>query len=335
MMILAMLLGLLIVGLLISACASWISARIVRAGHPSFKRALSCGLAIMALGVLLNVAGMFIPSSPVAMLVAVGVQILIGLLLIWFVISRVLGTTFLRAMLLSVPYFLFSGLLAVAASFFIIKPYCLEAFVISSNNMAPTLIGWHHETTCPHCQGKAIVGATPPEDLDRGRPPGPKTGICTQCRKISEFDKWSPETAAPMRMICNKLMQPERDDAVVFIHPRRFVDEGKRIYVMRLIGLPGEKVEIKDEAVWINGQKWTPPPELSGLIYTSLAGGTLPDERDREPRSWDLGPDDFFVLGDFTTNSSDSRDWGPVPRANLVGVGTLIYWPPTAWRILR
>jgi signal peptidase I len=109
----------------------------------------------------------------------------------------------------------------------------------------------------------------------------------------------------------------------------------KKLFVKRLLGLPGEKLEIKDEAVWINGQKWTPPPELSGLIYTGWATGTLPDERAKEPRSWDLGPDDFFVLGDFTTNSDDSRRWGPVPRANLVGVATLIYWPPRAWRILR
>jgi type IV secretory pathway protease TraF len=69
-------------------------------------------------------------------------------------------------------------------------------------------------------------------------------------------------------------------------------------------------------------------------VYHTDAGFPSIEPR-REPRSWDLGPDDFFVLGDFTAASSDSRDWGPVPRANLVGVATVIYWPPSAWRILR
>jgi len=83
--------------------------------------------------------------------------------------------------------------------------------------------------------------------------------------------------------------------------------------------------------VWVNGEKLELPAEVAGLEYTSSAFG----EGQMEPREWQLGPTEYFVLGDFTTASSDSRDWGPVPAENLESVVTLIYWPPERWRILR
>ena len=129
-------------------------------------------------------------------------------------------------------------------------------------------------------------------------------------------------------------MQPQRGDPVVFVYPRKPDPQQKTMYVQRLVGRPGEKIEIKDDAVWIDGQKWTPPADLVGIRFTGRAG-FLAGDWPKEPQSWDLGPDDFFVLGDFTTNASDSREWGPVPRANLVGPVTMIYWPQSAWRILR
>jgi len=163
-----------------------------------------------------------------------------------------------------------------------------------------------------------------------------RTGICRQCRKISEFRKWPEEVHSPVRVICNKLMHCQRGDVIVFLYPDKFGGEEKKLYAQRLVGLPNEKIEIKDDAVWINGDKWTPPAELTGLAYHPTATASLPlPGENLEPRTWELGPDDFFVLGDFTTNSSDSRDWGPVPRANLIGPVTVIYWPPSAWRILR
>jgi signal peptidase I len=238
-------------------------------------------------------------------------------------------------MLLSVPYFVASIPIAVG-TVYVLKTYCMEAFIIPTNSMAPTFFGWHHQAVCPLCQGKAIIPSRPPNDPDRflGFPDQSKNGICTQCRKISEFTKWPEEVNTPIRIICNKLMQPKRGDAMVFVFPGNPDPQQKTLYIMRLVGLPGEKIEIKDEAVWVNGDKWSPPPELSGLAYLGRPG-FLSDDWAKDPRSWDLGPDDFFVLGDMTTNSSDSRDWGPVPRANIVGVATLIYWPPSALRVLR
>lgn len=337
MLTMAMLLGLLVASLLYGAAALWFSARIVRAGHPSFKRALACGIVLLLAIAPVQLVGVAFSTSTLAnQLIVGGIQLAIVLLLTWALTARVFHITFARSMLLSIPYFLLS-IVNLLGIFFVFKPYCLEAFIMPTMSMAPTLIGWHHEATCPHCRGRAVVlGGAPRDEPERfgERAPLPRNGICRDCRKISEFEKWSDDVHAPMRFICNKLMQPQRGDAVVFVRPRRFDEKERVLYVKRLIGFPSERIEIKDEAVWINGKRWTPPSELAGLVYYATPNLPFPGEA-QEPRSWELGPDEFFVLGDFTTNSSDSREWGPVPRANLVGPVTMIYWPQSAWRILR
>ena len=117
----------------------------------------------------------------------------------------------------------------------------------------------------------------------------------------------------------------------------------------RLVDLPGETVVIKDGAVWINGQKLDPPASLNGLEYVTeipraphmppleVFAGT-PDT----PAV--LGKGEYFVLGDFSLQSSDSRLWEKgaeghppyaVPESNIIGVATHIYWPSSRWRILR
>ena len=129
----------------------------------------------------------------------------------------------------------------------------------------------------------------------------------------------------------------------------RFPSDPKIIYVKRLVGLPGETVYIKDGAVWIDGRKLDPPPSLKGLDYVTgmpsmpdmppimIAAGT-PD------RPAVLGPDEYFMLGDFSAQSMDSRLWDKgapghppyaVPESYIIGVVTHIYWPPSRWRILR
>jgi signal peptidase I len=103
---------------------------------------------------------------------------------------------------------------------------------------------------------------------------------------------------------------------------------------MRLVGLPGETIYLQDGALWVNDRRLEPPSDLAGLRYANaseLGFGRFgnPDEPMR------LGPDEFFVLGDFTERSSDSRTWGAVPRANVEGVVSLCYWPVERWRLFR
>jgi signal peptidase I len=103
----------------------------------------------------------------------------------------------------------------------------------------------------------------------------------------------------------------ERGDAVVFWFP---MDRSKS-YIKRVIGLPGDLVEIDRGVVLVNGKP--------------LAEDYVP-EKFRDYLSLPLqhmGPDDYFVLGDHRNSSNDSRAWGTVPRQNIYGKAVFVYWP--------
>ncbi|GMX58550.1 MAG: signal peptidase I [Candidatus Microsyncoccus archaeolyticus] len=107
-----------------------------------------------------------------------------------------------------------------------------------------------------------------------------------------------------------KLREPERQEVIVFKYPR----DPSYKYIKRIIGLPGEKVEIKDSEVFITSNNET----------FELDEPYLPEET---KQNWDrnnnfsieLGANEYFVMGDNRNYSSDSRIWGPVPRENIVG----------------
>ncbi len=106
---------------------------------------------------------------------------------------------------------------------------------------------------------------------------------------------------------------PQRGDVIVFEPPNRPEDD----YVKRIIGLPGETVEIKQGHVYINNQLLPEPFEPRTMSYT------MP------PR---VVPEDMvFVLGDNRNNSNDSHNWGALPIENIVGRAWLSYWPPDQW----
>lgn len=112
----------------------------------------------------------------------------------------------------------------------------------------------------------------------------------------------------------------ERGDIIVFEFPLN----PKKDYIKRVIGLPGDKVEIREKVVYINDQKLLEPY----AVHRSNWDVGFPRD--------DYGPivvpaNSLFVLGDNRDSSEDSRYWGYVPAENIVGEAFLIYWPP--WRI--
>jgi len=108
---------------------------------------------------------------------------------------------------------------------------------------------------------------------------------------------------------------PQRGDIIVFHFPR----DPKEEYIKRLIGLPGDVVEVKNGSVYVNGQQLD---ETYLKVETKYAG------------TWNVPADQLFVLGDNRNNSSDSHDWGTVPMDYVVGKAILVYWPPPSWGLI-
>jgi signal peptidase I len=117
-------------------------------------------------------------------------------------------------------------------------------------------------------------------------------------------------------VIVNKLAyrlgSPDHGDVIVFRYPRDPTQE----YIKRVIGLPGDLVNVNNGEVFVNGQRIDEPYVASAPRYQS---------------EWTVPDGNLFVLGDNRNNSSDSHNWGPVPLENVIGRALFVYWPPQSW----
>lgn len=107
---------------------------------------------------------------------------------------------------------------------------------------------------------------------------------------------------------------PQRGDVIVFEPPNRPGED----YVKRIVGLPGETVEIRAGQVFINGQPLAEPFQPMPGTYTM-------------PNSVIVPANEVFVLGDNRNNSNDSHNWGTLSIEKIVGRAWLSYWPPNEW----
>lgn len=101
---------------------------------------------------------------------------------------------------------------------------------------------------------------------------------------------------------------PERGDIVVFNPPF----DSPEPYIKRVIGLPGDQIEIRDGQIILNGT-----PLLEPYIREKIVS----------QGSWEVPEGTIFVMGDNRNNSSDSRKWGSVPLENVIGKALFVYWP--------
>lgn len=121
------------------------------------------------------------------------------------------------------------------------------------------------------------------------------------------------------RLVANKISYrfetPERGEIIIFRPPL----EIKRNYIKRIIGVPGDKIEIANGEIYLNDKKLE-EAYVKNRSYENMPPTIVPDNS-------------FFVLGDNRPNSSDSRYWGFVPRKNVVGRAWVVFWPLNKIRI--
>lgn len=211
----------------------------------------------------------------------------------------------------------FAGFVASIVMFFFI-----QAFKIPSASMRDTLLEGDHLFV-----NKAVYGFRIP---------------FTQIR----FGQWKEITPG---------------DIVIFTFPAEHKEQincggfqyGKD-FVKRVVGLPGDKVEIRNGRVWVNGEAMPQQPyekyeavtrvekeaEYDMDLYQVLWEKHLLDNELGAELRDNFGPvtvpeNSYFVMGDNRDNSCDSRFWGPVPRENIKGKAWFIHWPITRWRIIK
>lgn len=109
---------------------------------------------------------------------------------------------------------------------------------------------------------------------------------------------------------------PQRGDIVVFWPPEALFPAGERrdAFIKRVIGLPGDTIEITEGTVFVNGEPLEEDYIQAPPDYT-WGPETVPDES-------------YLVLGDNRNSSYDSHSWGYVPRDNIIGRAVVRFWPP-------
>jgi len=131
---------------------------------------------------------------------------------------------------------------------------------------------------------------------------------------------WSGKRVLPIR-------EPKRGDVVIFKYP----PDPSQDFIKRLVGMPGDVIEIRDKKVYVNGELYKEPKEIhtDPNILPASAG----------PRD-QFGPvtvpeGSYFMMGDNRDESYDSRFWGFVKKEDILGIAMVKYWSwvPGTWRV--
>jgi signal peptidase I len=167
----------------------------------------------------------------------------------------------------------------------VIRTFMVQAFKIPSGSMEDTLLVGDHLLVT-----KFIYGT-----------------------KIPFTEKW----IMPVR-------EPKRGDVIVFEYPEDSKNPGlkfwqKKDFIKRVIGVPGDRVKMVDQVVYVNDKPYKIPQE----IHKGTAIG--PPEIYNFPERV-VPPGDYFCMGDNRDRSHDSRFWGFVPKGNIKGLAFILYW---------
>ncbi|MGG1676673.1 signal peptidase I [Neobacillus sp. NRS-1170] len=139
---------------------------------------------------------------------------------------------------------------------------------------------------------------------------------------VVDGESMNPTLQDKDRMVVTKIGEPKRFDIVVFHAP-----DG-RDYIKRVIGLPGDSIEYKNDVLYINGKAYNEP--YLEKYKKRLNDGTLTYSftlKETAVGSDTVPKDSLFVMGDNRRQSKDSRDIGVIPMEKVIGTTNVVYYP--------
>jgi len=175
-----------------------------------------------------------------------------------------------------------------------IRVFVVQAFKIPSGSMIPTLLIGDHILV-----SKIAYGFQLPKDC--------------------EFQVAFPPVTCYSSMIVLDLDSPKRGDVIVFRYPE---DEDKD-FIKRVIGTPGDVIEIRNKKVLVNGEHFV-DKDFTQRVDPGIIDGRINPRDNLGPLT--VPPDSYFVMGDNRDQSLDSRFWGFVKMNKIKGRAFLVYW---------
>jgi len=192
-------------------------------------------------------------------------------------------------------------------------------------------------------------------ETNEDRIPYKLKGGVTHSQSVRKGDVlWSGKVVAGDFVFVNRWMwnfrHPRRGEIMVFSTQNiRGLQQGTH-YIKRMTGLPNEKLQINPPNLIINDAVVTTPASIARIAQKERLGDWAPPYDGFNPNndplrfngagtlpsrlvSVNLGPDQYYAMGDNSFNSFDSRYWGPVPERNLLGPAAIVYWPFTSPRL--
>lgn len=133
----------------------------------------------------------------------------------------------------------------------------------------------------------------------------------------SMFPNFYDQEYVLTNLIGLRFQTPRLGDVIVFKSP----PDPEKDYIKRVIGVPGDSISLKNGDVYLNGKLLDQSIFLKPTVKTY--GGAFLKDGD----SIKVPTDEYFVLGDNRPYSSDSREWGFVPKGSIIGDSMLVYWP--------
>lgn len=141
----------------------------------------------------------------------------------------------------------------------------------------------------------------------------------------------SPTLEVGDHILACRLLTARRGDHVAYWNNEAI----PTVFCHRLVGLPGERLRFEGGELYVNDERVTAPPVISGRLHASPVDAPPDIVRYRDGMTITLGPDEYFLVGDNVDRSLDSRLQGPTDRSSLVGVIDLRYWPLNRLQMFR